>query len=212
MKGVLRGVTQDKNDLDYYESDEIKNIGFVMGETIEAISNKRLYRIKGLGISSVNYIPIKRNNITYLEFECQVYLESFELINIEQNIPDKICDYFLCSVPEMLFTGITKRITSSKQYKYRIPLDHYEDDKESCIKGYSSSRDYFTLSYENKVICIQLVHKKHLPECMDGILIEYRNVSNNFPDKDFRKIVQEFISFIFGSHMQKVGSSSFWRI
>ncbi|MGD1317842.1 hypothetical protein [Chryseobacterium sp. 2R14A] len=209
LKGVLRGITQDKTDLNYYENDEIKTVGFIMGETIEAISNNRLYQIKGLGISSVKYIPIKRNNFTYLEFECQVYLESFELINIEQNVPDKICDYFLCSVPDMLFNGITKRINSSKQYKYRIPLDHYEDDKESFTEGYSSSRDYFTLNYENKVICIQMVHKKHLPGSIDGILIEYRDVLNNFPDENFRKIVQEFLSFIFGSHMQKVGSSSF---
>lgn len=210
LKGILRGVTQNINDLHYYEEGVIKPVGFISGEILEGKFKEKLYRIKGFGISSINFKnAFKRNNVIYNEFECQVYLESLELVNVKQIIPDKICDYFLCSVPEMLFNGITKRINSSKQYKYRISLDHYEEDKESFRKGYSSSWDYFTLNYENKVICIQVVDKKHLPENMDGILIEYRNASIDFPTENFRKIVQEFLSFIFGSHLQNIGSSTF---
>lgn len=209
LKGILKGVTKNPKELEYYEEDEIKTVGFIQGETIEAKSNGKLYLIEGFDISTIKEFPFKKDDIIYFEFECEVYLESIKLLNCKNIQADKICEYFLCSVPRILFSGITKRINSSEHYKYRSPLDHYEEDLESFDKGYSSSWDYFLLKYENQIICIQQVNKKYLPENVDGIIIEYRNISIDFPTENFRKIVQEFLSFIFGSHLQNIGSSSF---
>ncbi|WP_068942934.1 hypothetical protein [Chryseobacterium timonianum] len=209
LKGILKGVTKNPKELEYYEDDELKKVGFIKGETIEAKSNGNIYRIKGFGISFINQIPFKKDDVLYFEFRCEVYLEGIELVNNSNILPDKICDYSLCSIPDILFSGLTKRINFSEHYKYRTSLDHYEENIEYFGNGYSSSWDYFVLNYQNQIICIQAVNKKYLPDNMDGILVEYRNISNDFPDQYFRKIVQEFLSFIFGSHLQNIGSSSF---
>lgn len=209
LKGILKGVTNNPKELEYYEEDEIKTVGFIQGETIKAKSNGKLYLIEGLSISAIKEFPFKKDDIIYFRFECEVYIESIKLLNFKNTQADKICEYFLCSVPDILFSGLTKRINSSEHYKYRSSLDHYEENIESFDKGHSSSWDYFLLKHENQIICIQKVNKKYLPENMDGIIIEYRNISIGFPTENFRKIVQEFLSFGFGSHLQKIGFSSF---
>ncbi|MCK9208135.1 MAG: hypothetical protein M0P66_13575, partial [Salinivirgaceae bacterium] len=47
------------------------------------------------------------------------------------------------------------------------------------------------------------------PSCSDGIIIEYRSITGEFPSNEFRKMFQEYLSFIIGSHIQKIGVSEY---
>ena len=207
--GVLKGITSNHKDFEYRENGEIKKVGFINGETLEAKSNGLTYYINDFGISNLSIIPFKNNNQIFFEFECQIYLHDIELVNENAESNDIICDFFLCSVPQIHFNGMTKRVNKPTPFKYRLKLDEFEISNDDIRIASSSSWDYSVLNYGEKKIIIQLVHKDLVPKNIDGILIEYRNVTSEYPTENFRKIVQEYLSFILGSHLQKIGSSSF---
>lgn len=212
LKGVLKGIKVSPEEFYYYENDTIKKVGFIQDETLEAksILDNVSYLIQGFGLYNFSETPFIFNDIPHYEYKCDVYIESIKQIDNSNNLsPNIVCDYFLCSLPEILFNGITKRIKNSPQYKYRTKFDKYEESDGDLRRGYSSSWDYSVLNFENQTIIIQRISKDFLPKEIDGILVEYRNLSNDFLSKKFRKIVQEYLSFILGSHLQKICTSSF---
>jgi hypothetical protein len=48
-----------------------------------------------------------------------------------------------------------------------------------------------------------------MPSITDGVIIEYRSTDGEFPSDEFRKMFQEYFSFIIGSHIQKIGVSEY---
>lgn len=209
LKGVLKGVTTNRDDLEYSENGVIKSVGFIYGEDLKVKSNGKKLLIKGFGISHTSETLFKEKNQIFIQFECQIYIESIELLCEDDKIPNIICDYFLGSVPKILFSNITRRNNNKEQFKFRDNFDNYIELNDDFKRGYKSSWDFSILYYKEEKIIIQQVHKEFLPNNVDGILIEYRNPTVSYPSNDFRKIVAEYLSFILGSHLQKIGSSTF---
>ena len=209
LKGILKGLVTNPADLEYRENDEIKEVGFINGETLKAKSNERTYRINGFGISHIHHTPFKHNNKVLFEFECQIYLHDIELLDENVESSDIICDFFLCSIPQIYFNGMTKRIDKEIPCKFRMKFDDYQKSNDDIRYGNSSSWDYSVINYGDEKIIIQVVNKDLLPQNIDGILIEYRNSSAEYITEKFRKITEEYLSFILGTHLQKIGTSSF---
>ncbi len=209
LKGTIQGVTTNPEDLEYKEDGKLKPVGFIKDETLKATSKNYDYILTGFDISHTNEIPYRQEGGVAFQFDCQISIDGIELVNKDKQSPDLICDYFMGSLPRLLFNNITRRIKNTGQYKFRDTFDNYDESNEDYRKGHSSSWDFCILNYGEEKIIVQCVHENHLPKNIDGLLIEYRNASSGYVTKRLRKIVQEYLSFILGTHLQKVGSSKF---
>ncbi|MCK9208224.1 MAG: hypothetical protein M0P66_14030, partial [Salinivirgaceae bacterium] len=62
LKGQIKGIVKDINDLEYRENEEIKKVGFISGETIRAKSDDFNFLIEGFGLNSINHFPVQGEN------------------------------------------------------------------------------------------------------------------------------------------------------
>lgn len=211
LKGKLSGIIIDINDLEYRENGVIIKNGFINGETLKVRGDQYTYLIKEFGLENLNVSPynILESGDIEQKFNCDVYLSSVEILNDSNKNVNIISDFFLCSLPEILFSNLTKRFNETTQYKFRQNIDVINEENENIGFSSFSSWDYSILNFEEKKIIIQRVPKHYLPNNIDGILIEYRDISSDFPSDKFREMVQEYLSFIIGDHLQKVGTSEY---
>lgn len=210
LKGFLKGIVDDKNALEYKEDGKIKKVGFISGEILNAKSNNKDFLIDGFGLENINMFAVQGDEKIRLGFSCEVYLESIKVVGDLEIKPEIICEWYLCSMPEVLFAHRTLRYDSHPYYKIRKSLDiPIENENEYFRKGYSSSWDFVIINYGDYKIILQQISEDYLPGGADGLAIEYRVTNSNFPSSDFRKIFREYVSFILGTHIQQIGTSEF---
>ncbi len=211
LKGLLKGVVDDKDDLEYKEDGEIKKVGFIDGEVLTAKSEVGDYLIEGLCLEKVTFFAVNGNATAIgLGFSCEVLLESIKVIDEDVAEPDIISEWYLCSMPEVRFSNRTSRYDSHPNYKIRNGIDSpIENEDEYFRKGYSSSWDHVVVKHKDHKIILQTIPNDYLPNGIDGVAIEYRKSISGFPSFEFRKMFREYISFIFGTHLQRIGESEF---
>lgn len=208
--GLIEGVVKDIDDLEYRENKVIKKAGFIHGETLRAKSDNFDFLIKGFGINSINSFHIQDNKGLMNAFKCDIYIENLNRLNKSDSKPNIISELYLCSMPKVLFANRTSRYDEHPRYKIRNGIDFpVENESKYFRTGHSSSWDFAVVKHKDYEIIIQTVEKKYLPSKTDGVAIEYRNTKGKFPSKEFRKMFQEYISFIIGSHIQKIGVSKY---
>lgn len=207
LKGTLKGITNEPNDLKYRENGVYKNIGFIKGENVIAKDENFNYLISDLTINSYNLKACKSPNGVRYNFSCDISLYSVETISNGKT--DIYSEWYLCSLPQVLFSNQTVRYENQLKYKIREGLDKPLENHKEIINGYSMSRDFAILKYKDFKIIIQTVSKKYIPNWSDGLSIEYRSNNSKFPDDSIKKMVEEFLSFILGNHIQKIASSEY---
>ncbi len=210
LKGVINGITDDKDALEYKEDGVIKKVGFIDGETLNATSNNEKYLIEGFGLENSNMFAVQEGEKLRLGFSCEVYLDRVRFAGNTVTKTDIICEWYLCSMPRVLFSHTTSRYDSHPNYKVRNDLDpKTENENEHFREGYSSSWDFVIISHNGYKIVLQQVLDDYLPKETDGIVIEYRGIDSNFPSSSFRKMFREYVSFILGTDIQQIGTSEF---
>ncbi|WP_438423202.1 hypothetical protein [Aquimarina macrocephali] len=208
LKGSIKGIVDDVNDLEYREKGEIKKVGFIHGETLKAKSKGSEFLIEGLGLNSLSLDPIQYDNGIKISFTCDIFLENIILINNSTIKSQIISEWYLCSLPEILFANRTTRYDKHPRYKIRNGID-LPIEKDFSQTKQLGSWDFVIVKYENYEIVIQNIQKDYLPPNIDGIAIEYRNIAGEFPTVEFRKMFREYISFILGTNIQKIGVSEY---
>lgn len=210
LKGTIEGVVEDKDSLEYKENGKIKKAGFIQGETLQASCENNKYLIGGFGLESISYNAFKENQKIKLSFSCNIYLQKITLLNCDKIDQHIICDWHLCSMPDVFMGRNTTRYDSHPNYKFRNEIDEPIHDKdEHRLNKYSFSWDFAVLNHDDYTIIIQSVPCEYVPKKLDGVAIEYRAKKNKFPSVDFRKMVREYLSFIIGSHIEQIGSTVF---
>lgn len=210
LRGLLEGVTDDKDVLEYKENQRVKKVGFIDGETLNAKFNDNDYLIEGFGLKNISIYPVQSDEKLRFGFCCETYLESIQLLNKSATKPEIICEWYLCSMPEIFFSHTTLRYLSHPNFKIRRDIDTLiENESEYIRRGYSSSWDFAVVNYKSYKIILQQVSNDYLPKETDGIVIEYRADDSIFPSPEFKKIFSEYISFILGNHIQQIGTSEF---
>lgn len=207
LKGTLKGIIKDHNELNYQENGEFKKAGFINGENILAKDENFEYLISDFSIESLELQPFKTTSGVCYSYSCNISIYSVETISMGKT--DKYTEWYLCSLPQILFSNQTIRYENQLKYKIREGLDKPLENHKEIINGYSMSWDFAILRYKDFKIIIQMVSKKYLPEWSDGLSIEYRSNNSKFPDDSVKKMVEEFLSFILGNHIQKIGSSEY---
>jgi len=209
LKGIIKGTTNEYSDLEYQENGIRKNVGFIKGENILANDNDFDYLIKNLTIESIKINSYKTNTGIWHNFSCNVRFDSIESISVGK--AEIQTEWYLCSMPQILFANQTTRYENQVKYKIRHGLDEHLENHREVRNGYSTSWDFAILNYKDFRIIIQKVNKKYLPEWSNGLSIEYRSNNSVFPDDKIKTIVEEFISFILGNHMQNIGSTEYCK-
>lgn len=207
LKGTLKGVTNNHNDLEYRENETFKKVGFIEKEDIIAKNDDFDFLITDFLIESISLNSYKTDNGIWHNFTCDISIQSVETISTGKT--DIYTEWYLCSMPRVLFPNRTIRYENQISYKIREGIDKPLENHNDIINGYSMSWDFAILKYNDFKIIIQEINQKYLPEWSNGLSIEYRSNNSIFPNDRIKKIVQEFISFILGSHMQKIGSSEY---
>jgi hypothetical protein len=137
--GLIKGVVDDKNALEYKEHGEIKKVGFINGETLRAESNNEHFLIEGFGLENINMFAVHGDEKLRIGFSCEVYLEKISVITDLMTKPEIICEWYLCSMPDVLFAHTTSRYDSHPNYKVRNTVDDSIENKSEYLRnGYSS--------------------------------------------------------------------------
>ena len=140
------------------------------------------YSIEGFHLESTRAFAVKVNEEIRNGFSCEVYLESISMVKNQEIIPNIISEWYICSVPQILFSNQTYRYDAHPQYKIRRGIDPpVENEQEHWRTGYSGSWDFVIVKYNDYNIIIQSIEKNYLPENVDGIAIEYRSNNSTFP-------------------------------
>lgn len=210
LVGEITGVSADKDFLEYKEDEKIKEVGFISGETLKGKSDNEEYLVEGFGIEYKEIPGDYFDEKLRFRFSCKVYLEKIQTTQVPNTKPKIITDWYLCSLPRLLFGHRTSRYESYSKYKIRNGIDDpIENDDEYRKERYSSSWDFIIVTHGDQEIILQKTPENYLPAETGGISIEYRVNDSSRVTSDFRKMFGEYISFIFGTHLQKIGASEF---
>jgi hypothetical protein len=210
LKGILKGILADKDDLKYRENGNIKKIGFVKGESILASNGKNNYSIEGFGLESEKIFPVNDETEIRFGFTCNVYLDNICQVSTKGQNADIRIEWYLCSMPQVFFSRQTYRYNELSRYKVRDGIDSpIENKNELFTTGHSFAWDYLLIQYQDYKIIVQEVNESYLPQWSNGIAIEYRSFDSKFPSEEFQKVFREYLSFMLGSHLQHIGTSEY---
>lgn len=121
----------------------------------------------------------------------------------EQNEKITRFDWFLCNKIDAHFLEITFRKISQK--KVRVGIDEYDESIENFI-GSSSSKDYVVVKLPYIEFIVAKVPEALLPNSLYGLCFEFRDNLDKVND-DLISGLSYFISFLFGSEVQRIGYS-----
>lgn len=114
-------------------------------------------------------------------------------------------EWFLASKINVLFPRSTQRQVESHFTKLRLDFD--SEDNKTKQSSYSTGWDYLSLETEQFKCFVADVPKEFGPDWAKRICIEYRS-SLNIPEAETRTAIHELMSFVLGTHLLRIGSTT----
>jgi hypothetical protein len=114
--------------------------------------------------------------------------------------------WYLSGDSPVWMTGITIRKPSAPKPKIRRGFDEFDDSVENIL-GSSSSKDFMPIAVNGFRCFVAEVPKALLPDWAYGYCIEFRDDAINGIASKQREGIENFLSFLFGTELKRVGSS-----
>lgn len=118
-----------------------------------------------------------------------------------------IHEWYLCGKPNIVFPRSTMREVEKRYKRIRHSIDNEEDYRK--LDSHGSSRDYFLINTTNFSLIVSQVPKLLGPEWAYNLMFEYRETLSPIPDSKIRNTISEFIAFILGHELYKIGESCY---
>lgn len=205
LHAVISGVTQNKDAFEI-DSNKLEN-NFIPKETISGYSPDSLYKLDLIDchITNVTTTLISIEPIE-ISFTANLSLHSLTRTFTMHQEPVILCEWFLSSKLVAWFPGSTTRSLQKKYKKIRQEVDPETDGKS--IESSGSTRDFALIDTPGLKCIVAVVPEGYAPEWASKVCIEYRTSFGTIPNEKRREIISEFVAFVFGCQLLKIGSTT----
>jgi hypothetical protein len=205
LKAQISCVSSNKDAFNIPQ-DKLEN-SFIPKETITGTSLDRLYSIEVAGcfVTRETSSPISLDPLR-LNFKVDLSIESVTRRLGVNHDTEVIFDWFLCSKLIAWFPRTTGRGVKTHFQKIRHEID--PDSQRSMIETRSSDRDFALIIIPGLKCIIAKVPDFYDPLWAGKFCIEYRIAFGVLPTKEIRKSISEFVGFVLGCHLLKIGATS----
>lgn len=206
IKATISGVAHSKKELEPNEPE----IGgtFVSRENIIAYSPDCIfkYKIFGVAISSIKSSPFRFEGKMLISFEANLLLDRIEKKhdNYEYNLGG-LTEWFISSRIQLFYPRGTSREIKKRYVRSRNSIDEEVFNSAGGSKG--TSNDFFLVKTPEYDFIVGQVEESYGPSWAHKMCIEYRTSFKKVPNEREREAIREFISFILGAHLLKIGES-----
>ena len=182
---------------------------FIEKDIVTGYSSDKLfiYKFWGVTIGNFTVTPFSASD-TIVKF-----IAAFDFDNVDKhfigvkNPTEYIYEWYLGSESNIHFHRSTERSFGKIFKRIRRGID--EQHEPDIVKGYSVKKDFILITTSDISCIIAKVPKDFGPEWSFNLCIEYRSSFGNILSENEREAVAEFVSFIFGCQLMKIGQTSY---
>jgi len=204
LTATISGIADHPNDLEP-NIDRIKGT-FINSEIVTGFSQEEhfMYSFSGIVLGSTKFNPISMSNPS-IRFQAELMVDRIEkLFILQKSETERIQEWYLSGTTNVNFTGTTSRSLEKSYKRLRNGID--SEDDVNLIQGSGTSRDHIYIKLPEFSFIIAKVPKEFEPEWSFNLSIEYRRTFGRLPDVEEREAVSEFVSFILGTQLLKIGN------
>lgn len=207
LKATISGVIDHPDDIDP-DIEKYKGM-FLPKENVTAFSKSGMYKYTffNVSIGAMSATLISANSSS-LNFEAEFDFSSVErTFNRTTEKVAIIQEWFLTGRTSVNFVRSTTRKVDRVFKRLRDGIDPEEDF--NLVQSSGGSRDFLHVKLAGTSFIVAKVPDEFGPEWSYNIAIEYRQSFGGIPTADEREAISEFVAFIFGNQLLKIGETHY---